>query len=675
MAVIGNLRVDLGLNSAAFDQGLNKAKSKTEGFAKHAGVAFAAVAAAAAAASVAFGRMADEWSDLNSRLSNATGSIANGAAAMNRLQQVARSSYSSIAQTTEAYIAQATTLNALGVSTNKQLDLTETLNNALVISATRGDKARSVMENWSKAMALGSLRGENLNSVIANSPRLAQALADSMGVSVTSLRQMGEQGKITRAEMLNVTSQLEKLREEAGEMPATIADGMGILSDAVFQLVGRLDQTTGASSSFATMLIAVGDAITASTAGILQFAQVAMASLGPSFESMGASINTVYVALAALFSGEVQNGLLAVAAIAGQTIVLAMNGLASAAKWVSDNFNTIINLSKIWIGLQIATVVVGASRAFFAYARTIQAAAIAKTALATISKINIATLGLLAGVVLAVTGHLDGFIAKVEEATGKLMALIPEDWQNGIQGAIGDLNNLWNAFDGISAAIDNVNTKLPEGGEALGALGGGLQAANDNLDRYAHALSLVASLETPFERMAADIAKLDEALAAAVISWQQYSAAAMNSMASAAQATASAVGQQLGMLSQAFEGNKALAYATAVVKGIESIVSSYAAGARIGGPVVGAAFAATAAAATAGQIAAIGSTSMNSKSMPSARGVANAPTPPQAPGDQRVMNITLAGTSYSRDQVRDLIEAMNEEMGDGVQMRVNGAAA
>lgn len=672
MAVVGNLRVDLGLNSAAFDQGLNKAKSKTEGFAKHAGVAFAAVAAAAAAASMAFGRIADEWSDLNSRLANATGSIAGGAAAMNRLQEVARNSYSSISQTTNAFIAQSTTLNALGVSTSKQLDLTETLNNALVISATRGDKARSVMENWSKAMALGSLRGENLNSVIANSPRLAQALADSMGVSVTSLRQMGEQGKITRAEMLNVTSQLEKLREEAGEMPATIADGMGILSDAVFQLVGRLDQTTGASSSFATMLIAVGDAITASTAGILQFAQVAMASLGPSFESMGASINTVYIALAALFSGEVQNGLLAVAAIAGQTIVHAMNGLASAAKWVSDNFNTIINLSKIWIGLQIATVVVGASRAFFAYARTIHAAAIAKTALATISKLNVTTLGLMAGVVLAVTGHLDGFIAKVEEATGKLMALLPEDWQTSIQGAVGDLNNLWRAFDEIDAALDKVDTKIPE---ALDAVGGGLQAANDNVDRLTHALSLVSALETPFERMSADIAALDAALAAGAISWQQYAAAAMNSMASAAQATASAVGQQLGMLSQAFEDNKALAYATAVVKGIEAIVSSYAAGAKIGGPIVGAAFAATAAVATAGQIAAIGSTSMNSKSMPSARGVANAPTPPQAPADQRVMNITLAGTSYSRDQVRDLIEAMNEEMGDGVQMRVNGAAA
>lgn len=273
-SIVGALRVVLGIDSAQFDRGLKNSKKQAEAFSAQAKVAFAAIATAATAAAVAFGGLADQWSDMNSRLSNVAGSAESGAAAMNRLQKVARASYSSIAQTTDAFISQATTLNALGVSTDKQLDLTETLNNALVVSATRGDKARSVMEAWSKAMALGALRGDDLNSVITNSPRLAKALADSMGVSVNALRKLGEQGKITRAEMLGVTSQMETLKSEAGDMAATIADGWTILSDAVLQLVGRVDQATQASGTFAEKMIAIGDAIVNATDGIVKFAVI-----------------------------------------------------------------------------------------------------------------------------------------------------------------------------------------------------------------------------------------------------------------------------------------------------------------------------------------------------------------------------------------------------------------
>ena len=38
------------------------------------------------------------------------------------------------------------------------------------------------------------LRGEELNSVMEQSPRLAQALADGLGVPIGALRKLGEQG-------------------------------------------------------------------------------------------------------------------------------------------------------------------------------------------------------------------------------------------------------------------------------------------------------------------------------------------------------------------------------------------------------------------------------------------------------------------------------------------------
>ncbi|MET3925933.1 tape measure protein [Devosia sp. 2618] len=205
--------------------------------------------------------MTSAWTDLNSRVSNAAGGIERGNAVMGRLSEMARRTYSSLTQTAEGYLQNQQALSALGYSTQQQLDLVETLNNALVVGAVRGQRAQSVQDAWSKAMASGSLRGENLNTVIQSGGRLSKALADSMGVSVNELRKLGEQGKITTDVMFGVTSQMEILRDEAGRMPATATDGFGLLKDAVTAFVGKADKAVGSSQALAEALISISDAI------------------------------------------------------------------------------------------------------------------------------------------------------------------------------------------------------------------------------------------------------------------------------------------------------------------------------------------------------------------------------------------------------------------------------
>src|SRR5690606_5679147 len=68
--------------------------------------------------------MADGWSDLTSRVNLAAGSIEKGSAVMERLSEIARRTYSSIAQTTESYIANASIMRELGYSTKQTLDYT-----------------------------------------------------------------------------------------------------------------------------------------------------------------------------------------------------------------------------------------------------------------------------------------------------------------------------------------------------------------------------------------------------------------------------------------------------------------------------------------------------------------------------------------------------------------------
>lgn len=129
-----------------------------------------------------------------------------------------------------------------------------------------------------------------------------------------------------------------------------------------------------------------------------------------------------------------------------------------------------------------------------------------------------------------------------------------------------------------------------------------------------------------------------------------------------------------------FRIGKIAAVAQALLKGREAVVSSYAAGARIGGPPLGAAFAATAAAATAAQIAAVASTSFGGGGGVTAGsgGVAPRPTDtlpddPVDPGkrERQAVTITLQGDLFNRQQIRDLIEQINEATADGAVLRLN----
>jgi hypothetical protein len=63
---------------------------------------------------------ADQWTDLRSRVDLATGSQEAGAAVMDRLAAMARRTYSSLGQTTESWLANATALRELGLTTRSR---------------------------------------------------------------------------------------------------------------------------------------------------------------------------------------------------------------------------------------------------------------------------------------------------------------------------------------------------------------------------------------------------------------------------------------------------------------------------------------------------------------------------------------------------------------------------
>jgi len=271
------------------------------------------------------GALADTWTDLSSRVNIAAGGVDEGADVLGRLGDISRRTYSSLESTAEGYILNARVMQEYGYTTSQTLDFLESLNNALVVSGARGDRARQVMDAISKAMALGSLQGDNLNTVIEVGGRVAEALAESMGVGVAELRRLGQQGKITTRELFGITNQMEVLRRQADSMPATISDGIQLIRNAMLQYVGNADQARGLSATLAQGLIAVADNFEqAADAGLKLAAVLAAALLGRSIAGMIAKLGLGAAALARF-----TQALVAVRTMAG--LSTAISGIGAAA--------------------------------------------------------------------------------------------------------------------------------------------------------------------------------------------------------------------------------------------------------------------------------------------------------------------------------------------------------
>ena len=257
---------------------------------------------AAGLVSGAFKSITDEATDLESRLKQVVGSADGAADAMDRLRTMARTTYSDFANTTESFLSMSGSLKELGYSTNQQLDYIESLNNALVVSGAKAENAASVQYALSKAMALGKLSGMELNTVIATGGRVAELLAEKLGTTVSGLRALGAEGKITSDVMYGaLAGSLEKVRAEAEAMPATIGDGMLLLGDSIKQTIVQFDQMFGISSKLSDGLVWLADnikvvgvvAVGAGTALAIAFAPSILASvlaLGAGVVGLGKSL-------------------------------------------------------------------------------------------------------------------------------------------------------------------------------------------------------------------------------------------------------------------------------------------------------------------------------------------------------------------------------------------------
>ncbi len=204
--------------------------------------------------------VSSEFSDLRGRVNDAAGSLDKGAAVMDRLAGIARTTYAGLGQTAEGYLANASAMRELGYSTREVLDYTSALNNAMTISGAKGDTALQVQTALSKAMSLGALRGEELNTVLAKGGVVTDLLTTYFDTNREGLLKLGSEGKLTGDIIAKILIKaMEDLETRSGKMSATTNDGVTQIGNSIMQLIGKFDEATGAGELFGNGLVWIAD--------------------------------------------------------------------------------------------------------------------------------------------------------------------------------------------------------------------------------------------------------------------------------------------------------------------------------------------------------------------------------------------------------------------------------
>jgi tape measure domain-containing protein len=183
---------------------------------------------------VALGRVSDSYIKLNAQLALATRNGGSLAKAQADVVRIAAAAQTGLGETAQLYARLTSSVSRLGFSQQKVADITETVALSLRVSGATAQESASAILQLSQAFGSGVLRGEEFNAVNEASPRLMQALADTLGRPKEELRGLAESGALTAkvlALAIGAALGLEAGRDAALDLHADLVHGRRHVAD------------------------------------------------------------------------------------------------------------------------------------------------------------------------------------------------------------------------------------------------------------------------------------------------------------------------------------------------------------------------------------------------------------------------------------------------------------
>ncbi len=297
---------------------------------------------------------ADEYKNLSGRLSIAIGEHGNLQKAMDDVKNVAIATNSNLTATGDLYARLTKIGQEMKWAQEQALALTETINKATQVGGGSAAANEAAITQLNQALGSGVLRGDEFNSMMEQSPRLTQALADGLGVTTGKLREMAGEGQLTTDVVTKaLLSQSEVISAEFAKFPTTIGASIENLKTAWTVYIGEADAATGASAKVAEALKFVSENLDTIVSTLMLAGQAFIAykalNIGMMFLDKAAGIRAASTAIAQETTAVIANTQAQIAnAAATRTAATAKTqlatGSAAAATSATATGNSIMTL-------------------------------------------------------------------------------------------------------------------------------------------------------------------------------------------------------------------------------------------------------------------------------------------------------------------------------------------
>lgn len=204
--------------------------------------------------------------DTNTQLNNSLRLVTSGEQELietrRTLFELSQRTAASTQSTIQLYSRLSRATEDLNYNQEDLLRVTETVNKAIALSGVSAASAEASLIQLSQGLASGTLRGDELNSVLEQTPALARAIADGMGVTIGQLRALGAEGEITAQTVVDSLLKMSgEVDQQFSSVILTVSQSWILVKNAVLEAVGSFDQATGISQTFAKALQSIAQAM------------------------------------------------------------------------------------------------------------------------------------------------------------------------------------------------------------------------------------------------------------------------------------------------------------------------------------------------------------------------------------------------------------------------------
>lgn len=303
----------------------------------------------------------DQLTSINARLRLMTGSAEAAAAAQEEIYQAAMRSRGAYADMADFVSQLGTVAGNAFTGTDELVAFAEQIQKQMAISGASGASAQAALVQLTQGLASGTLRGEELNSVLEQTPMIAQTIAEYMGVTTGEMRELASEGKVTAEVVKNaMLGAAEETNAQFEQMPMTWAQvwtmfqnvaiqALDPVLDAISWLANNIDLVgpivLGLGAAFGVFLLAANwtnictAATTALTTAQEMLGEVMATTWGLPLIIIALVIGAIYAVTAAVnhfagtsvsATGIIAGAVLTVAAIIGNTVIGLLNGIIQA---------------------------------------------------------------------------------------------------------------------------------------------------------------------------------------------------------------------------------------------------------------------------------------------------------------------------------------------------------